>query len=164
MKMYVRKLGPKSYTGLTMDQMALTKWHLLVNPCPVASPFGTGPLKVAKLLFNTSQKFVVQFDCLLQGIELENLPSECYDPTYCETDPPVSNSSTYRKPKRGSLKFNDGQQILYTCKDERYYFRDLTLPVSEWKQSMFVKCGWNKQWDPPCMIITFWAENSSPSL
>ena len=53
----------------------------------------------------------------------------CIDPTYCETNPPVpsidgvpveSSSSArvlYTKPKRGSLRFEDGEVVAYTCQN-----------------------------------------------
>lgn len=46
----------------------------------------------------------------------------CYDPTYCETDPPVPPNPDlvmYRKPKKGSLKYEDGITVDYTCSNIR---------------------------------------------
>lgn len=46
----------------------------------------------------------------------DNIPS-CYDPSFCETDPPVPthDNVAYRKPIRGSMKYNDGKSVLYSC-------------------------------------------------
>ena len=48
----------------------------------------------------------------------------CYDPTYCETDPPEppdKNLTMYRRPKKGSMKYEDGLTVLYTCSNIREY-------------------------------------------
>ena len=51
----------------------------------------------------------------------------CIDPTYCETNPPVpsvngvpvdrssSGRVNYKKPKRGSLSYKDGELVTYKC-------------------------------------------------
>ena len=57
----------------------------------------------------------------------------CIDPTYCETNPPVPsidgvpvNSSSsasvlYTKPKRGSMRFEDGEVVTYQCSNPSKY-------------------------------------------
>ena len=41
----------------------------------------------------------------------------CFDPTYCETHPPVPrmNNTEYTKPPIGSLRYNDGEVVTYKC-------------------------------------------------
>ena len=41
----------------------------------------------------------------------------CFDPTYCETHPPVPkmNNTEYSKPPIGSLRYNDGEVVTYKC-------------------------------------------------
>ena len=50
----------------------------------------------------------------IEGHRMEEVPN-CYDPTYCETDPPIAPNATYKKPKRGSLKYGDGMTVDYSC-------------------------------------------------
>lgn len=50
------------------------------------------------------------------------------DPTYCDTDPPVPiyNNTGYIKPSIGSLKYQDGEFVTYTCKNpSKTYSRPL---------------------------------------
>ena len=62
----------------------------------------------------------------LQTFKEKPIPG-CIDPTYCETNPPVpsidgvpvepgsSASVLYKKPKKGSLRYLDGEIVTYTC-------------------------------------------------
>ena len=51
------------------------------------------------------------------GFEFYGWIPSCYDPTYCETDPPVPALSTtrYRNPPLATLKYKDGEVVTYTC-------------------------------------------------
>ena len=75
----------------------------------------------------------------------------CFDPTYCPTDPPIPlvTNSFYENPPRGTLKFEDGENVRYTCANSIYRFADPDLPKEEWKDYVDVVCGWDNQWDPP---------------
>jgi len=55
----------------------------------------------------------------VDGIEFQNYMASCFDPTYCLTDPPVPiyNNTNYVTPVLGSLKFGDGEQVTYSCKN-----------------------------------------------
>ena len=44
------------------------------------------------------------------------MPS-CYDPTYCEDDPPHVSNAYYNPPERGTLKYKDGETITYICEN-----------------------------------------------
>ena len=48
--------------------------------------------------------------------EYQEFPS-CFDPTYCETNPPVPkmNNTQYSKPEIASLRYNDGEVVTYQC-------------------------------------------------
>ena len=58
---------------------------------------------------------------------LEKAIPGCIDPTYCETNPPVPSVNgvpverssagrvNYKKPKRGSLSYKDGEVVTYKC-------------------------------------------------
>lgn len=52
-----------------------------------------------------------------EGFSFQTSPPSCYDPTYCEDDPPVPGNDNveYRKPIRGSMKYDDGKTVIYTC-------------------------------------------------
>ena len=63
-----------------------------------------------------------------QSHEYRGFVPGCVDPTYCDTDPPTTFDTDpptqldpddpqvfYRKPSRGSLKFDDGEVVTYTC-------------------------------------------------
>lgn len=54
------------------------------------------------------------------GIEFQKMIPSCIDPTYCESDPPLPeiNNVDYTLPPRGSLRYEDDEMIVYTCKDE----------------------------------------------
>ena len=56
----------------------------------------------------------------VEGKRLDSIP-DCWDPTYCETDPPepVNKTAMYRRPQKGSLKHGDGQVVEYTCSNIR---------------------------------------------
>ena len=55
----------------------------------------------------------------------------CIDPTYCDGDPPVpmgtakpgepDQGASYRKPPKGSYKFDDGNIVKYQCRKERKF-------------------------------------------
>ena len=48
--------------------------------------------------------------------EYQEFPS-CFDPTYCETNPPVPkmNNAQYTKPPIGTLRYKDGEVVTYQC-------------------------------------------------
>ena len=50
----------------------------------------------------------------------------CIDPTYCEENPPVPTVSNarYRKPVRGSFRYDDGEVVTYTCEEESKYWAE----------------------------------------
>ena len=50
----------------------------------------------------------------VEGHQIKDVP-DCYDPTYCETDPPVQTTAEYIKPKKGELRYGDGVTIDYRC-------------------------------------------------
>jgi hypothetical protein len=52
------------------------------------------------------------------------IPS-CFDPTYCETDPPEPSPPNvdYIEPELGSLKYGDGEIISYRCQNPRKKFK-----------------------------------------
>lgn len=52
-----------------------------------------------------------------EGFEFSGFVPSCYDPTYCETDPPVPDlkNANYKIPAAGSLRYKDGEVITYTC-------------------------------------------------
>ena len=54
----------------------------------------------------------------------------CIDPTYCEVNPPVPtvNNAQYRKPVRGSLRYDDGEVVTYTCEEESKYWAEQNWP------------------------------------
>ena len=54
------------------------------------------------------------------GFEFQKMIPSCIDPTYCESDPPLPqiNNVDYTQPPTGSLRFEDGEIIVYTCQDE----------------------------------------------
>ena len=54
----------------------------------------------------------------VDGYRIEEVP-DCYDPTYCETDPPVPPNAEYKKPKKGELKYGDGVTVDYKCPNIR---------------------------------------------
>ena len=68
----------------------------------------------------------------LQTMTEKPIPG-CIDPTYCENNPPVpsidgvpveSSSSgrvLYTKPKRGSLRYEDGEVVSYRCNNPSKY-------------------------------------------
>ena len=45
---------------------------------------------------------------------------KCFDPTYCESDPPLPliDNVEFTQPVTGSLRFEDGEIIVYSCEDE----------------------------------------------
>ena len=54
----------------------------------------------------------------VEGYELYDRLPACFDPTYCETrtpKPPDGVSRITLEPELGSLKFEDGEKILYKC-------------------------------------------------
>ena len=57
------------------------------------------------------------------------MPS-CYDPTYCETDPPVPfyDNTNYVIPPTGTFKYNDGQVVTYKCQNPSKNFNIIVLP------------------------------------
>ena len=58
----------------------------------------------------------------------------------------------YRKPSRGTLKFEDGEVVTYTCTNPIYRFKDDDQKdKTQWSRTLDVKCGWEKQWDPPIL-------------
>ena len=54
------------------------------------------------------------------GYEFSNFIPSCIDPTYCITDPPVPTypNANYQIPPNGTLKFADGEVVIYTCQDQ----------------------------------------------
>ena len=63
-------------------------------------------------------------------VMVEDVIPGCIDPTFCETNPPVpsqppdyilpvdrssSGGVRYTKPKRGSMRYDDGEVVLYKC-------------------------------------------------
>ena len=58
------------------------------------------------------------------GFEFSKFIPKCFDPTYCVTDPPVPVYPTcdYRKPPLGSLRYKDGEVIVYTCQSPSRMF------------------------------------------
>lgn len=54
-----------------------------------------------------------------EGYEFAGFIPNCYDPTYCETDPPIPDlqNADYKNPPLGTLKYQDGEVVTYTCKN-----------------------------------------------
>ncbi len=77
----------------------------------------------------------------------------CFDPTYCPDDPPVPQlqNAFYQIPPRGTMKFQDGEAITYTCENSIYRFpQDESItPKKDWSDQLTVVCGWENEWDPP---------------
>jgi len=53
------------------------------------------------------------------------IPS-CIDPTYCESAPPLPqiDNVDYTSPSSGSLRYQDGEIITYTCQDDSKYISE----------------------------------------
>ena len=77
--------------------------------------------------------------------------NSCFDPTYCPQDPPVplELNAFYEVPPRGTLKYEDGETVRYTCENTIYRFPNKDVPKDEWVDTFDVVCGWENQWDPP---------------
>jgi hypothetical protein len=54
-----------------------------------------------------------------EGFEFRGFIPNCYDPTYCETDPPVPTlaNADYKNPPLGTFKYQDGEVVTYTCQN-----------------------------------------------
>jgi hypothetical protein len=54
-----------------------------------------------------------------EGYEFSKFIPSCVDPTYCDTDPPIPKfrNANYKIPLLGSLKFDDGETVTYTCQN-----------------------------------------------
>ena len=78
--------------------------------------------------------------------EWHEMPS-CWDPTYC-TDPfpPINGTNVQIIAPEGTLKYKDGEQILYRCKSPAYVFPDPSKPQSEWANELEVTCEWENKW------------------
>ena len=53
----------------------------------------------------------------LDGFEFTKYMPSCYDPTYCEEDPPHVSNAIYKPPEKGTMKYKDGEQITYICEN-----------------------------------------------
>jgi hypothetical protein len=55
----------------------------------------------------------------VEGYEFQGFVPPCYDPTYCEADPPVPfyGNALYKNPPLGTLRYNDGETVTYTCQN-----------------------------------------------
>lgn len=73
-----------------------------------------------------------------EGFKFKGFVPSCYDPTYCEDDPPVPNGNhtSYRKPRRGSVRYEDGEIVKYKC-DFPGKFE--ILQVTEFRLKMVIK-------------------------
>ena len=60
--------------------------------------------------------------------EYQEFPS-CFDPTFCEENPPEPqlDNAEYRKPPKGTLKYNDGEVITYRCKEPSTVLKNIFL-------------------------------------
>jgi len=75
-----------------------------------------------------------------EGYEFRGFVPSCFDPTYCETNPPIPfyENANYKIPPIGTLKFNDGEVVTYTCQNSsifwlfRYFFDYYYLPIFSW--------------------------------
>ena len=58
-----------------------------------------------------------------EGYMFQGFVPSCYDPTYCETDPPVPfyDNTYYTIPTLGALKYEDGEVVTYTCNNPGEY-------------------------------------------
>lgn len=65
------------------------------------------------------------------GFEFNGFIPSCIDPTYCETDPPVPfyDNTDYRIPTFGSLKYQDGEVVTYTCKNSSMLLMLITITM-----------------------------------
>ena len=56
----------------------------------------------------------------------------------------------YEIPIRGSMKYQDGESVTYTCLNDIYRFpQEDNTPKDQWENTLDVVCGWENQWDPP---------------
>ena len=53
----------------------------------------------------------------LDGFEFTKYMPSCYDPTYCEDDPPHVSNAHYNPPEKGTMKYKDGETITYICEN-----------------------------------------------
>ncbi len=58
-----------------------------------------------------------------EGYEFRGFVPSCFDPTYCETNPPIPfyENANYKIPPIGTLKFNDGEVVTYTCQNSSIF-------------------------------------------
>ena len=57
------------------------------------------------------------------GYEFQGFMPGCIDPTYCDSDPPVPfyKNADYKNPPFGTLRYNDGETVTYTCQNSSNY-------------------------------------------
>ena len=60
------------------------------------------------------------------GFEFQKMIPNCIDPTYCESAPPLPqiDNVDYTQPPSGSLRYQDGEIITYTCQDDSKYISE----------------------------------------
>lgn len=84
----------------------------------------------------------------VEGYEFIRIMPSCFDPTYCDKDPPaprIKGSVKYRKPSRNSMKFEDGESVKYQCvKDSKYIFKHRMLTVSHPRISCIFQSTFSK--------------------
>ena len=63
---------------------------------------------------------------------------------------PKLKNAFYEIPPKGSMKFEDGEIITYTCENIIYRFPqdEEIVPKKYWIDTLDVKCGWENQWEP----------------
>ena len=66
-----------------------------------------------------------------EGYMFQGFVPSCYDPTYCETDPPVPfyENTFYNIPALGSLRYQDGESVTYTCSNPSKYHNHWNHPI-----------------------------------
>ena len=55
------------------------------------------------------------------AIPFQKYMPSCYDPTYCQEDPPWVPNADYVVPPKGTMKFQDGEQVIYICQNPGIY-------------------------------------------
>ena len=53
----------------------------------------------------------------LDGFDFVKYMPSCFDPTYCEDDPPHVSNAIYNPPPKGTVRYKDGEQVTYICEN-----------------------------------------------
>ena len=106
------------------------------NEITTAKP--TTTTKFGDLGTTTSRRVKIIITFVFKNIYLYLLyfhQSRCFDPTYCYDDPPIPERANtfYEIPEKGTMRYQDGENVRYTCENSVYRFPKYDgTPKKDW--------------------------------